>query len=1140
MRTTLRAWTRCSVAAAIVIAASGHALAAEQGYYSQPALHDNRLVFVSEGDLWTVTLPADLGSGQRLLAHRLTSNIGLEQRPQFNPDGALIAFTADYDGNADVYIMPAEGGAPTRLSFHESHDTTIGFTPDNREVLFVSGMAHPLGRRELWSVPVAGGMPTRYSFGECSMASLSSTGKRVVFTRWSTETWTWKRYRGGTAPDIWIGDLAMGSFSNITNDNAGDQFPMWLLGRVFFASDRTGTVNIFSVQPDGSDLKPHTRFAPVAGEPAALNGYDVRWPSADARRDGHRIVFAQGGQLAILNVADNSVSRLNIELASDRVEERQRFSAGIQHATGFDLSPNGDRLVVGMRGECLVLPAKGGAPVRLTRSSHAREWGASFITDDGLILITDAAGEQQIAGVPADGSDLPGLITTDREDWLFPSVASPNAKWIAFADKSLRLHIIDMTTFMRKQIDQTDVSEIRDYRFSPDSQWLAYVKPLANGMRQINLYALRTGTIFPLGEGMYDDFEPRWDPAGKYLYFLSKRRFAPVLDDYDFAHIHLASTGVYAIPLAAATPPPIEEIARAADFDLEKWAKPPADEEASEDDDVAEFVEEDAAPAAPADEFIMMVDTDGLMSRAYKLPIEEGEHEQLEAIHGGVCYASRPKRESLLEDDWAEPPSLLGDFTLHKVNLAQPKSEQLAEGISAYAISRDCTTIAWPTKEGFHLQPVAAGPPAPTGEGGEEKIPDIHEIELAELQLRINTAEEWKHIFEESWRLQRDFFWAPNMVGMDWGAIHDKYEAVLPRIGTRSELNDLIGEMLGELGNSHAYIWGGEQVRRAKRISVGMLGADLSMDSSGAAVRIDRIIEGPNWLEDVRSPLQAAHLGIANGTFIIAANGAKIERRTNIYDLLQDLAGKPVRLTVASSASGQNARTVEVTTLESERELRYWNWIESNRRYVAEASDGVIGYLHIPDMGGEGLSQFSRQFYPQFDKKAIIVDVRDNGGGFVSQMIIEKLAREILAYDQPRHGITGRYPYRAPHAHMACLIDEHAGSDGDIFPTAFRLKSLGPLIGTRTWGGVVGIRGDKMFVDFGLSTQPEYAWWEAERGWAIENVGVEPDIEVIIRPEDRMAGRDPQLDRAIAELKQKLEEDPKELPATPPWPVRVP
>jgi len=1071
------------------------------------------LIFTSEGDLWTVTLPAELHQSPKLIAHRLTSGAGEETRAQISADGSRIAFSAEYDGNVDVYVMPIDGGAPTRLTYHPGADAAIGFSSNQQDVIFTSARSQPLGRPELWSVPISGGMPTRFNFGECTMASFSSTGKRIVFTRWSTEDWSWKRYRGGTAPEIWIGDLAVGSFRNISNHNAGDQFPMWLAGRVFFASDRTGVVNLFSMQPDGSDVKQHTNFAPVEGQPTAIEGYDVRWPSADARRDGTRIVFAQAGALALLNVTDSSITRLNIELASDRIAQRERFTASAAMVTDMALSPDGDRLVVGARGEVLVLPVEGGAPVQITRSGHAREVGASFLDDDTLVLISDAAGEQQIAAAPADGSDLPGLITTDREDWLFAPVASPTGKHLAFADKTLRLHIVDVSTLMRRQVDQSDVGEIRDYRFSPDGNWLAYVKPLTTGYRQIHLYSLRTNTVIPVGDGMYDDFEPRWDPAGQYLYFLSKRRFHPTMDEFDYDFIHINSTGVFVIPLAEATPPPLADAARAGAFDLATWGTP-AEMLAEEADD------EDALD----DEFIMQIDIEGMADRVQQLPIEPGELEQLEAIVGGVCYL-RGARDTLLEQDWAEPPSLLGKLTLVKHDLVNGEEEVLAEHVDAYTISRDSMTMCWPNETGFHLHDLSG-------------LSEGHDLPIAELQLRVDARAEWQHIFAESWRLQRDFFWAPNMLGTDWEAIREKYAALLPRVGNRAELNDLIGEMIGELGCSHAYIWGGDAHEAATPVTVGLLGADVSMDSSGAALRIDRIIRGPSWDDSMRSPLQAAHLGVREGQFITAINGERIERGTRMFDLTHDLAGKIARITIADDPAGSNARTIETTLLGDEEQLRYWDWVETNRKYVADATDGAVGYMHMPDMDGPGLSAFARQFYPQFNKKALIIDVRSNGGGFVSQMIIQRLSRAIMAFGQPRTGATERYPYRAVHAHMACLIDEHAGSDGDIFPAAFRMRGLGPLIGTRTWGGVIGIRADKMHVDFGLSTQPEYAWWEAEHGWSIENVGVAPDIEVIITPEDRMAGRDPQLDRAIAELMKKLEEDPKELPAVPDWPVR--
>ena len=433
---------------------------------------------------------------------------------------------------------------------------------------------------------------------------------------------------------------------------------------------------------------------------------------------------------------------------------------------------------------------------------------------------------------------------------------------------------------------------------------------------------------------------------------------------------------------------------------------------------------------------------------------------------------------------------------------------------------------SYPTEEGFAVVAI----------GGEDQEP--RPVEVSSPRLRVDVRAEWRHIFQEAWRLQRDFYWAPNYVGVDWDAMKTKYAALLPRVGTRAELNDLIGEMIGELGTSHTYVWGGEPHDKIEPVSVGMLGADVEFD--GGLFRITRILPRLSWDEKLASPLAAPYLGVQEGDAILAVNGVALNPRSNLYDLLQDQAGKTIRLTLAKGPDDRNPRTIEVKALASERPLRYAAWVEMNERFVREQSDGGLGYLHIPDMGGGGLVAFSRRFYPQIEKQGLVVDIRDNGGGFVSQMIIERLNRTVWAFMKPRHGRTERYPQKSLYGHMVVLIDQFAGSDGDIFPESFRLNDMGPLIGTRTWGGVVGIRGDKPFVDFGLSTQPEFAWWEPRRGWSLENSGVRPDIEVVITPQDRTAGRDPQLEKAVEVLLGKLETDPKELPPAPPWPVRAP
>lgn len=1120
------------------------AFAAEQGYYSQPAVHESRLIFVSEGDLWTTLIPDASEDSTPIIAYRLTSGDGDELYPSISPDGSRLAFSAEYDGNVDVYVMPIEGGAPTRLTFHPGDDHVVGWMPDSRTVLFRSNRRHPHGKGELWRISIGGGMPLRYEFGECSQASFSSTGRRLAFARWSNELRYWKRYRGGTAPDIWVGDLGANTFKNLTNDPSNDLFPMWVAGRVFFLSDRDGTANIWSMSADGGDLKQHTRSARDADDATAIDGYDIRWPYGEARPRGTRIVFCQSGQLALLDVTSDAVRRLDVRIASDRIAPRQRFAPLKDTLTEFTLSPNGKKLTVGARGELMVIPLEGGAEAQLTRTSSTREWGASFLGDDRLVFISDLSGEQQVAVMSTIGGEAPSATTDARQTWLFPPQGSADGRWVAYGDNTLRLHLIDTHTLQERVVDQSESGEITDYRFSPDNQWLAYTKPMPNQFAIIRLYSLRTNQIFDSSDGMSNDGEPRWDPAGMYLYFLSERHFDPVLGSYDLEHIYINTARVIVVPLAENVPPPDPAMARAAGFDMKQWSTAEAgggmpsdatlvmiDEAnnaraAAMQENAADAGGEDPAEGGAAAHLVevlpLRIDTEGMAARQFVLPIGPGQYSDLEAVYGGVTFIINPVK-GLLDDDWMNMHKQ-GEGRLVQFDLVDGEAKDLAANVDTYALSRDCQTIAVPVENGFTILSISAGEPKA--------------IDLSSAQLRVNIAEEWKQIFDESWRLQRDFYWAPNMVGVNWPTMREKYAALLPRIGTRAELNDVIGEMIGELGTSHTYIWGGAVHDDAKPVNVGLLGADIDFAAGG--FRIARIIAAPTYSDELRSPLEAPHLNVHEGNVIVGINGATLRPGDNVYELLQDQAEKPVTLTIADDASGVNRRNIEVETLDSESELRYYDWVRTNYNYVHEQSEGKIGYVHIPDMGGRGLSMFSRYFYPQSQMSAMIVDIRDNGGGFVSQMIIERLRRTAIAYDQPRHGTTYRYPYRALNAHLAAIIDQHAGSDGDIFPAVFKELGLGPLIGMRTWGGVVGIRADKPFVDFGLSTQPEYAWWDAANGWSIENYGVDPDIVVDLEPGDRAAGRDPQLDRAIEYLKGKLAEDPKTGPAMPPYPVRSP
>jgi tricorn protease len=1116
------------------------ALAAEEGYYGQPTMHGDRVVFVSEGDLWTASVGArGPGATGPVVAHRLTSADGDESWPRLSPDGRWIAFTGFYDGNADVFAMPADGGSPRRLTFHPDPEAVLGWTPDGKDVLFRSGARHPLGRNELWRVPVAGGAPARFDFGECSLASVHRDGRRIAFTRWSNEHWSWKRYRGGTAPDVWVGDLRDGTFSRLTDSDANDLFPTWVGDRVVFLSDRTGTANLYSDAPGGGALRALTSFAPKEGDPKALDGYDVRWPSADAS-GGARVVFCQAGGLALVDVESGAVTRLDVSLASDRKAARDRFADPLETATEYALSTDGETILLETRGEVLTVPVEGGLPPRqVTRSSEAREWGVVPLGKDRLAMISDARGEQTVVAL-GEGAAPTEVVERGDEpregQWLFPPQASPDGAWLAYGDKSLNLHLVEVATGKRRTVDSSRAREIRDYRFSPDGRWLAYVLLHENEFGTIRVHEVATGKTFDASTGLHDDFAPRWDPAGRYLYFLSRRHLDPVISDLDFEHAFLATIQVFAVPLVRGTPPPVLSVARAAGFDLEAWAK--GEGEGAKDDGKDDGKEEegrgeekDGAPRGrkekePKPPPRVEIDPAGLAARAVLLPIEAGEIRGLEAIRGGVLWLSEPRR-GLLSDDFPRGRRAFGEgrATLTRRLLAKEEKPEtvLATGIRGFAVSGDATKVAWATKSAVKVLEAQKGPD------------DAKEVALSDLKIRVATRLEWKQILDEAWRLQRDFFWAETFCGCDWEAMRAKYAALLPRVGTRAELNDLMGQMFGELGTSHTYVFGGASFEPPASVSVGLLGADLERD--GGVVRIRRIVPGQSWHEDLASPLAAPHLGVEEGDVLRAVDGVPVGER-DPYEALQGKAGKPVRLEIAADAEGKDARTVTVTPIGSERGLRYAEWVESNRRAVEERSNGALGYLHIPDMSGDGLVAFSRLFYPQVTKKGLVVDVRGNGGGFVSQMIVRRLDREVWAFMQPRHGTMSRYPERTLHGHMAVLIDQHAGSDGDIFPASFRLRGLGPLIGTRTWGGVVGIRGDKPFVDLGMSTQPEFAWWSPEHGWSVENRGVSPDVEVPITPADRRAGKDPQLDRAIAWLLERLEKEPKELPKPPAFPTR--
>ncbi|MBL9118552.1 MAG: PD40 domain-containing protein [Phycisphaerae bacterium] len=1128
--------------------AAGSALAAD-GYLSQPALCGDRLLFVSEGDLWIATL--DPSAADRVTAHRLTNGPGMESDPVISPDGTRVAFAGEYEGNRDVYVMPLAGGVPQRLTFHPGSDVPLVWSRDGKRIAFHSERYNPLGRQEAFWVDATGGLAEPFGIGECSQVSISPTGSGFVFCRWSNEHWTWKRYRGGTAPEIWSGDLTAKVFTNLTNNNASDLFPMWIGERVHFVSDRDGAMNIWSMRPDGGDAKQHTHFVNDASKPTDPATYELRWASPDAS-GGSRIVFAQAGGLCIWNGAGDRVQRLAIELVSDRSGTRERFVSSMGNATDFSLSPSGNRLLLETRGELVVLPVgkpKSGTPVgprQVTHESGSREWGAVWISPEELVCVTDSGGEQQLATVAADGSSTPKLITTDRSQWIMRPVASPDGRFVAFGDKDMRLWLLDVAKRAITELDRGDAGEIIEYSFSRDGAWLAWSKPMANGNGWITLRSTADGTTIDLSDGLTNDRQPQFDPRGKYLWFLSDRSLNPIIGTLDFEHALVGMTEILCVPLEASTPPPSMTLAAAAGFDLKKWAQPIEDgaEDAGDDEDEEEHAEKpDAEPASKeakktadkseADgesdddeaDAPTKIDGTGIRERMWRVPVDAGNHRSLVAAAGGVWFLTEPVR-GIADAQWPTPP--LGEeiATLSRFSVLEGEAKEVIDGISAFAASRDGKHVAW----------FKGGKFAVRTDGGEKD----EAVDPAAVQIAVNPPAEWAQMLDETWRLQRDFYWAPNMVGVDWPAMRERYRALLPKVGTRTEMSDVLGQLVSELGTSHTYIMGGDEPDRPKPIGVGLLGVEFGR--SGNAVTIASVLPSRPGDEELISPLALPHLEVKPGSVVLSIDGRPAMPSVDPYSLLLDRAGRAVAVEIADDIQGNNRRTIEVIAREEEHSLRYAQWVDGNRRTVEELSGGQLGYVHVPDMDADGLIEFSRTFYAQIRKKGMVVDIRNNGGGWVSQLILSRVARKPWAYQVPRQGRIESYPQKVLDGPFVVLIDQHAGSDGDIFPESVRINHIAPLIGMRTWGGVVGIRGDKPAIDLCTTTQPEFAWFDPSKagvaGWSVENVGVAPDIEVDTTPADRMAGRDPQLAKGVEVLLETLQRSPRAQPTPPPYPDR--
>ncbi len=1102
----VRCGTRGCLGAAALLAAllGGDEARGVQGYLLSPDLCGGRIVFSAEGDLWTATTDGRDVS-------RLTSHPGNESQPRFSPDGQWIAFNGFYDGNTDVFVVPATGGEPRRLTWHPADDLVVGWTPDGREVIFASWRDDPLYNQELFAIPSGGGEMRKLPLGRANTIDIDAESGRWAFTR----TWgggTWKRYRGGTAPEIWVGHPDRADFREITDFDGIDAFPMWHGGRIYFLSDQGGTADIWSIRPDGTDRRRHTHH----------DEWDVRAPAMGP--DG-RIIFSLAGEIHLYDPAADRESTVPIDLPSERTLTRVRYPDIAANLTEFALSPKGDRIAVVARGEIFSVPVKEGVTLPITRGSGARERGLAFgPKGERVAYITDESREE--AFVTADGwgrGNVKTIKPAAQEGWYFPPAWSPDGKWIAYADMTYTLYVMPAEGGAARKVDRADGWEIYEYVWSPDGRWLAYSKLNQAGWSSLFIFDVQKGEAHQVTDWTTVDGSPAWDPAGRYLYFLSDRAFNPMFNGLDFQTMLGPMTRPYLLLLRPNVENPFLETEglpptgkeKDAKRDKEKKTKGKKDGKTESDD---EGEEQDKIEP-------IEIDFAGLADRWVEVPVPAGRYWGLAATAEKLFYLSAPML-GMAEEDEAEQEGPRGELVTY--DLEEKEAKTFLQGVAGFELQAKAGKVLVSKGKGELYVLDAGSPPA------EEDLGDA-KVSLDGIVIELDPREEWAQIYYEAWRQLRDFYWDAGLHGLDWPAIRDQYASLLPRLATRDEVRDLLAEMIGELSTSHTYTWGGDRGRDVPSRPTGLLGAALVRE--GDAFRVARIFRG-DPLDRERSPLQEPGADVKEGDYILAVNHQPFAPELPFEASFENLAGKPVMLTVNSRPTRDGARHVVVKPLASQHDLLYADWVRRNREYVAEKTGGKIGYVHIPDMGTRGLVQFDRWFYPQLDREGMVVDARWNGGGWVSQMILARLERKILSWDRQRHGHYEAYPSRALNGPFVVLTNELAGSDGDIFPQAVQLAGLAPVIGVRSWGGVNGIRMSKYLVDGGIVTHPEFAWWDRRVGWGLEGHGVDPDIVVENLPQELARGIDAQLDRGIEEVLRLHREHPPQRPEFGPAPDR--
>ena len=1060
-----------------------------------PDIHGDQIVFSYGGDIWT----ASTAGGD---ARRLTAHPGVEVFPKFSPDGQFVAFTGQYGGDEQVYVVPTRGGEARQLTYYPAqgplpdrwgYDNQVqGWTPDGEAVIFRSLRdAYSLIDGRLYTVDIDGGLPEALPMKISGAGILSPDGNQAVFSPLMRDFRTWKRYEGGWAQDLYLFNLDGSGSVNFTDHPRTDRDPMWIGDEIYFVSDRDDYLNIYAYDPQTENTRQVTSHV----------GSDVRWPGDDGAA---RIVYELDGALHILNVETGDDREIAVSVGDDESLTRARVVDASSQVRDYSMSPDGVRLAVAARGDVFSVPVEEGLTRNLTATSAAHEREAAWSPQGDLIAyISDETGEEQLWLRDPAGAFAPRQLTRGLERRIYNPVWSPDGSKIAIGDSEARILVVDVRSGRVREAFDDPGYHANDYDWSPDSRYLAFsiAEPISartSPFRSIFIWDSNNGEARRVTSARYSDYAPRWSPDGEHLYFLSRREFAPLIDLVEWNFAQDRGIGVFALALTDGAANPF----------LPRNDEAGAAEEKSEEDNNEEA------------DVSVAIQWSGLEERLIRVPIDADNIGGLSVTkghiitwHPGAFYYGRDARHS------AE---------LKAYSIKDRESFSLADDVDEFSVAADEPFVTVSQKGKLARLKIA------------KAATDAKTVSLSDVKTRVVLADEYLQIFDETWRRFRDYFYVANMHGYDWGALRDQYRPLVADAAHRADLNYVIGEMIGELNAGHAYKSGGDKQAPA-RPATALLGGRLELDARSGRYRFAEIFAGSAAEMKYRSPLTEVGVNVGQGDYLLAVNGRNLGPSDNVYQLLQGLGDGLVELTVAARADGRDARRVIIDPLTSENDLLYHRWVEANRARVDEASGGRIGYMHIPNMGAAGIYEFNRQYYSQLGKDGLVVDVRQNGGGNVSQMLINRLDRELIFTSHARGvDFSGSYPNAVFTGAMAAILDEDSASDGDIFPAAFQARGLGPLIGKRSWGGVIGITNHGPLMDGGTVNVPQFGFADAEGNWTIEGVGVEPDIEVDNPPEALLRGEDPQLMRAIAEIERQLQTMDPGLPARPADPVKTP